>query len=307
VRGTDKNDWLITGRGTTKELTQFEVRYDGVRRLVAGPLTIPFDSNPLALPPKDDECFGGSRSFELQATGTLKVLETGTYDLKWVICLGTKAGIIEDCCLDIIVECPPDPIPVIPAEKTTTLSIDKNTGFEIIQAGPIAYLRFNPQFTPDSVLNFSDLKARWTQSPKFGVNVSLGTQAKGWLKIGDVKTFAWLTNQNVGQSKITLPGLTFANSFLYAESFKDECVTLGWLSPGKTGTLRVVEQVGVTVCNIMGYTCSVPKLATYNVYVRHGLVVGDSAYYLIDDPLVRNLGCDVPDSTKKYSPCEAVV
>lgn len=306
IRGPNKNDWVLIGRGTPKQLTQFEVQYVGAELKVAKQTILPFNTVVLDLPDKKLPVFGGGGDFELLPDGTIKCNTTGMYDVNFTIQLRTDQD-TESCQAIIAVECPPEELPSITdSAKPGKISFDKSLGFKIRydEDDCIAYISLEPTDVTDSIQNYSSGKMRWDQNPKIGGSLNVGTQRRSWLKIGDQNAYAWLTNKGTGKLKMILPDA--GSGFLYSKAFEGQCVELGWLPVGKTGTLVVAMQSGTKTCvGYGGYSCVVPVIGHYNIYVQKGLIVGDSVGYLQDDNGSSGTpDCSISEPENKYKPCE---
>lgn len=249
--GNTENEFFITDKGREFELTVLDLQLSS-RRCSVVSFVVPFDIINTQTPP-DKTFTREDPSVELQLPGTIKVNQSALYEINFDLTLESGSDQDGGGSLTICDLCPVDELEDVDCVTTDKFVFDRRVGFNVYRN-----IEDNSGFVTlesnifDSVLNmrYPDAHPVWTDTPRFGGDVIIGTDVeKGWItwgnKFNDETKIQRLTR---GENKaywimpddIPSPdsgGGISSCSFMVAERVdaSERAVQFGWEPFGRTG------------------------------------------------------------------------
>lgn len=248
--------WIIIGKEQPRESALLDLTLSDDTPCTSNPFIIPFDTIVSQLPPDDNEVFGTKQDVTLEDEGIVKVYCEGEalFHIEFTVTIAFCNPVTEG--LDrISVESGcwynAELFDVGKGISTPKIWFAKQNGFKVLwdKRDCTANVSIGTDAFPDAVLNQQFPEplgmAFWTDSPRFGGDVSIGTQrGTAYAKIGNQSQYAWLTHGG-GKIKFRFPKSSPAATpaFLMGAARKGECVQSSWMDVGGTGKIQALSCV----------------------------------------------------------------
>lgn len=286
----DPETFNVTGKTRAKELQVLQVKISsGTYKCFAGQTTVPFDEIDLRLPPEDiDDQFtdpapanvklklfppGIQSKFDEETLCTISF--TLNVKLNDPRDISNPIHVTEGCWKpDVFERVQPNK-----AHYSSLLWFNRENGFRVeYDTNDCSIVIMLASKCEDSILNQQDKEkaAFFTDSPKLGGNLSLGTKKPGWLMFGtEDQPRLWLSDGG-GELKFRFPVAppSYNGAFFVADKVSGSCVQGGWLEPGVSGNItfqtNIIDSYITHV--IYGYTINIPLYKSCTLTVDRGII-----------------------------------
>lgn len=286
--------WIIVGKEQPREYPVLDLALSSDTNCTAYSFIIPYSQTVEQLPPDHENAFGTYQDITLKKAGEVKVECDGEalfhieFSATITLCNPTSDGldriIVQHGCWYNA------QLSYVGAISTPKLWFALQNGFKVLwdPRDCTANVSIGSYKAPDMILNQQYPEpygmAFWTQDPRFGGDVYIGTQrGTGYAKIGNPFQYVWLTHGGRGKKlKFRFPAgpPSSTPAFLMAASSKGECVQTAWMATGGTGTIRALGcEVYWEYCYIYAddqqsyQYCAIPTYECQEWKVCQGLVV----------------------------------
>lgn len=246
IQAPEEEGWIIIGNVRPFELPQMILEIGG-DVLTTQKILIPYivkEEYPI------DDSFGVDtfETIKFISPGTVQVTHDAVYEIQFALTVEHYISDNPIYYIDVEAVCPDGSysacdVGTIVAPK---IEFNKQNGFCVRQEynNCTAFVELNCG-VEDTILNKQKLNQDpfWTQSPRFGGHLTIGTQHQpSWLRWKDKDGPGIMAR---GKLRTMLPPQPPGSScdFLVADAKGDDIVSLSWLKPGGNGTIKTLELV----------------------------------------------------------------